>query len=184
MWEFGIFIFNFYIAFSVLPSYRASKDSKLLRRQLKLKEIDLPRDPQLGCGRARIFPFPYTTFYLCADGPGLHYCPNPWKGVKENEKGLYLVMDMFVSFIIYLRPVTCKDVVSTKCVYEAPCLQATMNEHVHGDSDSNDRISWNEYMLWRQIDLSVHSFSVIYELSYVWKTCLSSLDFFFLICKM
>lgn len=74
---------------------------------------------------------------------------------------------MFVSFIIYLRPVTCKDVVSTNCVYEAPCLQATTNEHVHGDSDSNDRISWNEYMLWRKIGLSVHSFPVIYELSFL-----------------
>lgn len=65
MWELWIFIFNFYVAFSVLLSYGASKDSKLLRRQLKLREIDLSRDKQLRCGRARTSAFPYTTFYLC-----------------------------------------------------------------------------------------------------------------------
>lgn len=87
-------------------------------------------------------------------------------------------MDLFVSSIVYLRSVTCKDVVSTKCVSGAKCLHATAYEHVCGDSDSDDKISWNEYMLWSQIDLSVHSFSVTYELSYLWQTCLSSQESF------
>lgn len=121
----------------------------------------------------------YYLLLVCSDDPGLHYCPDPWKGVKEDEKGLYLVMDLFVSSVVYLRSVTCKDVVSTKCVSGAKCLHTTAHQHVCGDSDSDDTISWNEYMLWSQIDLSVHPFSVTYELSYLWQTCLSSLESFF-----
>lgn len=132
MWEFGIFIFNFYIAFNVMPSSGVSKDYKLLMKQLKLREVDLSRGTYLDMAEQGLFHFLILPLFVCSDDPGCDYYPNPWNGVKENEKGLCLVTDMFVS-MMYLRPVTCKDVLSTKCVSEAKCLRATMDENDHGD---------------------------------------------------
>lgn len=50
--------------------------------------------------------------------------------------------------IFYCLPQAChlRNVLSTKCVSEAKCL-ATVDEHGHGDSDSDNKVSWNEYML-------------------------------------
>lgn len=88
-----------------------------------------------------------------------------------------------MSSVVCLSPVPWKDRECQLKVSVAKWLSVITDEHGCGDNNGKDKNSWNEHMLWSQIDLGLNLLSFT-NCPTIGRVAQPPWTFFFLICKM